>query len=102
MSTPVNTVRKKRQFVEDYKDLPRQVQKQVDRKVKLLAQTNTALPSFKAHRVKNSSLWIGYVNRGPNGYRILYQYLSSGTLILERVLGHDDMERMLRNLTSGR
>ncbi|HMN10756.1 MAG TPA: hypothetical protein PKD55_00360 [Bellilinea sp.] len=84
------------EFLEEYQNLPKRVRKQVDAKTRLISESAVLPPSFQAHRVEGSDLWIGYVNQGPNGYRILFSFNGDGTITFEKVCGHNEMDEYLR------
>jgi mRNA-degrading endonuclease RelE of RelBE toxin-antitoxin system len=77
-------------FLEDYRKLPPQVQRQTDRKLRYLAE-NLAHPSLRVKRVrKYENVYEGSINKD---YRFLFLITSEGYLLL-RIGRHDILEQL--------
>ncbi len=77
-------------FLEDYRKLPAQIQKQTDRKLKYLAE-KVAHPSLRVKRVrKHEEVYEGSINLD---YRFLFAITSEGYLLL-RIGRHDILEKL--------
>ncbi len=77
-------------FLEDYRKLPPQVQKQTDRKLQYLAE-NVGHPSLRVKRVrKYEEVYEGNINMD---YRFLFAISSEGYLLL-RIGRHDILEKL--------
>lgn len=76
-------------FVADYKNLPAQVRKQADRKLRYLAD-NVAHPSLRVKRVqRHRDVYEGSINMD---YRFLFLITAEGYVLL-RIGRHDILER---------
>jgi mRNA interferase RelE/StbE len=79
-----------RRFLEDYRKLPPQVQKQTDRKLQYLAD-NVAHPSLRVKRVrKYEEVYEGSINMD---YRFLFLITTEGYVLL-RLGRHDVLEKL--------
>ena len=77
-------------FLEDYRKLPAQVQKQTDRKLRYLAE-NVGHPSLRVKRVrKYEEVYEGSINIK---YRFLFLITSEGYVLL-RIGRHDILEKI--------
>lgn len=78
-----------RRFLEDYRKLPAQVQKQTDQKLQYLAQ-NVGHPSLRVKRVrKYEEVYEGSINMD---YRLLFLITTEGYVLL-RIGRHDILEK---------
>lgn len=78
-----------RRFLEDYRKLPAQVQKQTDQKLQYLAQ-NVGHPSLRVKRVrKYEEVYEGSINLD---YRLLFLITTEGYVLL-RIGRHDILEK---------
>ncbi len=76
-------------FVEDYRKLAAQIQKQTDRKLRYLAQ-NVGHPSLRVKRVRNyDEVYEASINMD---YRLLFLMTSEGYVLL-RIGRHDILEK---------
>ena len=77
-------------FLEDYRKLPAQVQKQADRKLQHLAD-NMAHPSLRVKRVrKYEEVYAGSVSMD---YRFLF-LITTDAYVLLRIGRHDILEKL--------
>jgi len=77
-------------FLEDYRKLPAQVQKQTDRKLQYLVK-NVGHPSLRVKRVrKYEEVYEGSINME---YRFLFLIMTEGYLLL-RIGKHDILEKI--------
>ncbi len=77
-------------FLEDYRKLPAQVQKQTDRKLQYLAE-NVGHPSLRVKRVrKYEGVYEGSINMD---YRFLFLITNEGYVLL-RIGRHDILEKL--------
>ena len=73
-------------FTQAYENLPLEIQKRFDEKIKLF-RANPRHPSLKAHRVKKTSdIWEAYVTKN---YRWTFQFIKGGIKL--RVIGTHDI-----------
>lgn len=78
-----------RRFLEDYRKLPAQVQKQTDQKLQYLAQ-NVGHPSLRVKRVRShEEVYEGGINLD---YRLLFLITTEGYVLL-RIGRHDILEK---------
>ena len=86
------------QFWEDWNSCPPSIQKRFNEDVEKIAQAKQLLPSINPHKVKNSpdGWWIGYISIGVYAWRFLFSVSGSGTLVVERILSHNEMDRVLK------
>ncbi len=78
-----------RRFLEDYRKLPAQVQKQTDQKLQYLAQ-NVGHPSLRVKRVRShEEVYEGGINLD---YRLLFLITTEGYVLL-RIGRHDMLEK---------
>lgn len=76
-------------FLEDYRKLPTQIQKQTDRKLRYLAD-NVGHPSLRVKRVRNyDEVYEGSINMD---YRLLFLMTPEGYVLL-RIGRHDILEK---------
>lgn len=77
-------------FLDDYRKLPAEVQKQADRKLQYLAE-NVGHPSLRVKRVrKYEEVYEGSINMD---YRFLFLITGEGYLLL-RIGRHDILEKL--------
>jgi len=90
-------------FYDEWDRVPENIKKRFDKKIIMMSNTickmgYTTLPnSFQAHKAEfmEEPLWIGYVNMGKGGYRVLFDYDVEGCIHFLHILDHDGMERQL-------
>ena len=85
------------EFLADWDQAPSHVKEKLDRRVKQWSMTGELSPSAQAHRafLFDTDLWICYVGMGRGGFRALVRFVE-GYLVLERLVDHEQMERLLR------
>ncbi len=86
------------QFWTDWGKVPVKIQQRFNDDVERMSLTQIIPPSVQAHKIKQSDdgLWIGYVSCGKVAWRFLFKMSSSGTMIVDRILTHSAMDKILR------
>lgn len=95
----IKDVRISSQFAEDWEALPARTKNQADSRILNSLDAGKIVDSLQPHRVRFNNepgLWIGKVGKGFGAYRIIYRMLEDGTLFLERIFNHAEMEEYLR------
>ena len=77
-------------FLDDYRELPAQVQKQTDRKLRYLAE-NLAHPSLRVKRVRKYR--DVYESSISTDYRLLF-LITTDAYVLLRIGRHDLLEKL--------
>lgn len=85
-------------FMDDYINAPEKIQKQFNGIVERTAREGVLTPGVKGHKIKEhpENWWIGYVSVGIFAWRFLFSFTSSGVLVIERLLSHNEMDDLLR------
>lgn len=90
------------EFYVDFRNAPKEIQKRVDNKIRIMAEMIAnkgwcSLPnSFNAHKVDNvPDLWIGYITVGNQGWRVLFDVDTNGMFRFLHLMTHDDMDAIL-------
>lgn len=86
------------QFWKEWDSVPETTQNQFNKTIQLIAVSGGLLPSVNAHKIKGhpEGWWIGYCSVGVHAYRFLFSVSSSGTLVIERIMSHSEMDLYLR------
>lgn len=87
------------QFAEDWEVLPSRIKLQANIRILNCLDAGKIISSMQPHRVRfdnEPGLWIGKIGKGFGAYRIIYRMLKDGTLYLERIFSHEEMEDYLR------
>ena len=84
------------QFWEDYDNAPDTIQKRFNEDVLKIAEAQQLLPGINAHKIKGhpDNWWIGYVSVGVFAWRFLFSINSVGTLVVERLMSHNEMDKL--------
>lgn len=89
------------EFYSDWEFLPPNIKNTFNKKIIKILDHGEILGSFNAHKVDlidNPVMYIGYVNIGNGGYRVLYEEGSSGVICFLRILSHERMEKVLHTI----
>jgi hypothetical protein len=90
-------------FYKDWNKAPKYVHKAVDKIIRLTLESHTLPNSLNAHKVASKYvpdtyiLWIGYITKTKEHYRILF-YAEESTLVFYRLFKHDNMDIYLKEL----
>ena len=84
-------------FWSDWDHVPPSIQKRFNEDVEKIVQARQLLPSINAHKIKNheGGWWIGYISVGVYAWRFIFSMSSSGTMVIERILSHNSMDKLL-------
>lgn len=85
------------EFIKDYDSAPPEIQKAVDKLVRIIG-THGILPnSMHAHKAAavDDEMWIGYVSRTGSHWRVLFG-VDDTELYFNRLLKHEEMNVYLR------
>jgi mRNA-degrading endonuclease YafQ of YafQ-DinJ toxin-antitoxin module len=88
------------QFFRDYDRVPKFIKENIDRKMDQILKDRSIPNSFQAHKVDDleETLWIGYITYGIGGWRVLFEFAANGIVVFKRLLSHDQMETVLKEL----
>jgi hypothetical protein len=85
-------------FWSDWSSAPPNIQKRFNEDIGKIVDAKQLLPSINAHKIKNheDGWYIGYISVGVFAWRFLFSVSSSGTMVVERILSHNLMDKLLR------
>jgi mRNA-degrading endonuclease YafQ of YafQ-DinJ toxin-antitoxin module len=93
---PINDITMTDEFSSDYDRAPVAVQKKLNKLVDLILEGHTLPNSLQPHQTYQDDLWIGYVNRDGQHWRLLFWYdEETETVIMHRLMTHERMNRYL-------
>lgn len=85
------------QFIEDWNNTPKSVQKIFDNKLKILWNLGRFPNSMAPHKIYQDGLWIAHITQGGVAWRLLYRK-NSGIVECDRIMTHHEMDKYLRRL----
>lgn len=83
------------EFYLDYSDAPEQVQRAMDKLVRMIADSGQFPNSMAVHKAHKLDLWIGYVTRVRQHWRVLFT-LGDDYVTFYRLLDHPATNDYLR------
>lgn len=87
-------------FIIDYGKAPLPIQDKVDWIIRFISDTGAFPNSFMAHKISASYVWIGYVTRSRQHWRILFEKDEyTNELYFMRLVTHQEMDKILRELS---
>ena len=85
-------------FYVDYTDAPEQVQRAMDKLVRMMADSGNFPNSMAVHKAHKLDLWIGYVTRVRQHWRVLFT-LNEDHVCFNRLMDHQTTNDYLRAIS---
>jgi hypothetical protein len=84
-------------FIEEYEKAPHQIQKRMDSLIRMIDIAGKLPSSMHPHISPIAGVWVGVVSKKLGGWRVHFtsDLTDSGTIYLERLLSHEDSDRIL-------
>jgi len=92
-------IRVSEDFLIDYDTAPSHVIDMVDKLIRMILDSHAIPNSMAAHKVSSAyhNLWIGYVTRTNEHYRVLF-HTEDSVIVFDRLFKHNDMNLYLKEL----